>query len=280
MISFKSAEEGVELANLLAGIATVDPIWDRTVTGITSDSRKVQAGDLFIAYAGAQFDARAYIPQAVAQGAVAVVAEARDQDQTIDCDVPIFSVMDLQPQISTIAARFYRHPTRHMRVIGVTGTNGKTSCSYYIAQALTLAKQPCGLIGTLGTGVPPDIIPGQLTTPDPIAIQHQFAEFSSQNITTVAMEVSSHALAQQRTKHVECGIAVFTNLTRDHLDYHGTMEVYAQVKRSFFDPIPANISRCVVNGLILLSILRPAAQSATMIKPTSLPSGAPYVLTI
>jgi UDP-N-acetylmuramoyl-L-alanyl-D-glutamate--2,6-diaminopimelate ligase len=234
MISFGDAQAGVELASLLAGIAAVDPIWDRKITGLASDSRQVRPGDLFIAYAGGQFDAREFIPQAIANGAVAVVAEKPEVFPTTDYPVPVFYVVDLQPQISTIAARFYHHPTRHMQVVGVTGTNGKTSCSYFIAQALTDYGQTCGLIGTLGVGTPGAMVGGRLTTPDPIAIQRQFASFVDQGIKTAAMEVSSHALAQQRTKHVECCIAVFTNLSRDHLDYHGDMAHYAQAKKKLF----------------------------------------------
>ena len=203
------------------------------VTSITNDSRKVQPGSLFLAVAGEQFDGRQFIAQAVAAGAVAVVYEAKGASpQQWEVDVPCVAVENLQAQQGRIAAEFYRFPSRHLTMIGVTGTNGKTSVTQFIAQAM--AEHPCGVIGTVGYGFLPQLQMGQLTTPDPVSLQSMLAELCEDGAMACAMEVSSHALVQGRVAAVEFDIAVFTQLSRDHLDYHGTMEAYGEAKAQLF----------------------------------------------
>ena len=150
-------------------------------------------------------------------------------------EVPIFYVSDLNQKVGMIAARFYQHPSRRMNVIGITGTNGKTSCSHFIAQTLHTPQHPCAIIGTVGNGVYGQLEESSLTTPDAIQLQSLLADFEKEGVHTVAMEVSSHALDQCREKHVEMQTAIFTNLTRDHLDYHHTMEAYQKAKQKLFE---------------------------------------------
>jgi UDP-N-acetylmuramoyl-L-alanyl-D-glutamate--2,6-diaminopimelate ligase len=149
--------------------------------------------------------------------------------------VPVFPLVDLNQQIGFIAATFYHHPADSLRVIGVTGTNGKTSCSHFIAAALHELGELCGVIGTLGIGLYGNILPGQWTTPDAITLQETFANFVKLGVKNVAMEVSSHSISQGRINGIHFEVVIFTNLTRDHLDYHGDMATYGAVKKSLFE---------------------------------------------
>jgi UDP-N-acetylmuramoyl-L-alanyl-D-glutamate--2,6-diaminopimelate ligase len=225
------------LADLLHGFATVDARDDRDVLGLALDSRRVQKGDLFLACAGTRDSGARYIAQAVAAGAVAVACDAADSAAGAvgDAGVPVIRVKELGDRVGLIAARFHRQPARELTVIGVTGTNGKTSCSHYLAQAFAAAGTPCGVIGTLGYGLPGALRPASHTTPDPVTLQEELARMRAAGVTRVAMEVSSHALDQGRTQGVIFAGAVFTNLTRDHLDYHGSIEAYGEAKRRLFD---------------------------------------------
>ena len=203
------------------------------VTGLALDSRKVHSGDLFLAYPGESGDGRDYIDQAIAAGAIAVLAEqglARTE-----LAVPTIQITNLRAAVSRIAGSFYDEPSAALTVIGVTGTNGKTSCTQLLGQALRLAGQNCGVIGTLGNSLDGSVGSGSLTTPDPIALQRQFASWRAQHIANVALEVSSHGLVQGRVNGVSFRGAVFTNLTRDHLDFHGSMENYGAAKAALFD---------------------------------------------
>lgn len=201
---------------------------------LTLDSRKVRPGDLFLAVGGGQQDGRDYIGDAIARGAAAVVYEAEDALPMHDSEALLLPVQGLQAQLSEIAGRFYGEPSRALRVVAVTGTNGKTSVTQLLAQALDLLDQRCGLIGTLGCGFYGDLVSGQFTTPDPLAVQATLADLKNAGAKAVAMEVSSHGLAQHRIDAVKVAVAVLTNLTRDHLDYHGSMEAYAQTKARLF----------------------------------------------
>lgn len=149
-------------------------------------------------------------------------------------DVPLLWIDGLTEQVGEIAARFYERPTEAMRVIGITGTNGKTSCVQMLAQALTFLGHRAASIGTLGAGMHGKLLEGERTTPDAITVQRQFADFRDAGAGYVAMEVSSHALVQGRVSAVEFEVAGFTNLTRDHLDYHGSMAAYGQAKARLF----------------------------------------------
>ncbi|MDY0249015.1 MAG: UDP-N-acetylmuramoyl-L-alanyl-D-glutamate--2,6-diaminopimelate ligase [Pseudomonas sp.] len=201
---------------------------------LTLDSRKVRPGDLFLAVDGAQKDGRDYIGDAIARGASAVVYEASDALPMQDSEALLLPVKGLQAQLSEIAGRFYGEPSRAMRVVAVTGTNGKTSVTQLLAQASDLLDQRCGLIGTLGCGFYGELISGRHTTPDPLAVQATLADLKNAGAKAVAIEVSSHGLAQHRIDAVKVAVAVLTNLTRDHLDYHGSMQAYAEAKARLF----------------------------------------------
>ncbi len=229
-----------KLSVLLDGIAPWPSDFPLEITGLCSDSRQTKAADLFIAAAGPMEFRPRFIQQALSKGAAAVLQEADNATSALTLQkfgqqtIPILAIPDLKAQVGPIAARFYQDPSCDLTTIGITGTNGKTSCSQFIAAALSQLNSRCGVIGTLGYGFPEAIQPGFLTTPDAISLQRILAELKAQKAQCVAMEVSSHSLAQHRVAGVKFDIAVFTNLTRDHLDYHGSMEAYGQVKRQLF----------------------------------------------
>lgn len=201
---------------------------------LTLDSRKVRPGDLFLAVDGSQQDGRAYIGDAIARGAAAVVYEADAALDMQDSEALLIPVRGLQAQLSNIAGRFYGDASRTMRIVAVTGTNGKTSVTQLLAQALDLLGQPCGLVGTLGSGFYGSLTQGHYTTPDPLTVQATLADLKNAGAKAVAMEVSSHGLAQHRIESVHVDVAVLTNLSRDHLDYHGSMQAYAEAKARLF----------------------------------------------
>lgn len=219
---------------------------DVPVRDVTQDSRLVQPGALFLAYPGETVDGRDFMSQAIAQGASAILYEPSATFQPpVSSDVPILPVENLSVRCSEIAGQFYDHPSARMQVVGVTGTNGKTSCTQFLAQALHHLGQPCGIVGTLGQGVYPDLRRTTHTTPDAVAVQKQLHQFLEQGARHVAMEVSSHSLVQHRVAVVDFDIAVFTNLSRDHLDYHGDMENYGRAKARLFE-MPS-IQKAVIN---------------------------------
>lgn len=229
------------LSKLLNNIV-VGEFPDVEITGITNDSRAVRSGYLFLAYPGEKSDGRNYIKQAIENGAAFVLSdgllsevENQGRYSRILDGVGIFSLENLSHIQSEIAARFYDHPSKKMNVIGVTGTNGKTSITHFISQSLSYLQKKSGLIGTVGTGFLPHLDKAALTTPDPILLQKLFFDLHQKGAETVAMEVSSHALAQARVSAVDFDIAVFTQLSRDHLDYHQTMENYGNAKAKLFD---------------------------------------------
>lgn len=201
---------------------------------LTLDSRQVKPGDLFLAVPGAQADGRLYITDAIARGAAAVAYEAEGAPDIQDSAALLLPMQGLQGQLSAIAGRFYGEPSRALNMIGVTGTNGKTTVSHLLAQALEALGEKCAVIGTLGNGFLGALKVGVHTTPDPIELQAALADIQLAGADTVAMEVSSHGLQQQRLAAVDMDIAVLTNLTRDHLDYHGSMQAYAQAKAQLF----------------------------------------------
>ena len=202
------------------------------VTGITADSRQVQAGSLFMAYKGEASDGRAYISQAIAQGASAVMWESANFAWNPDWPVANQAVTDLKQQVGAIASEFYGQPSQHLWMIGVTGTNGKTTCTQWLAQAFAGLHRKAAVIGTLGNGVlETGLSETKNTTPDSILLHGMLADYLAQKAEVVAMEVSSHGLDQGRVNGVAFDVAVFTNLTRDHLDYHGDMESYGQAKK-------------------------------------------------
>jgi UDP-N-acetylmuramyl-tripeptide synthetase len=201
---------------------------------ITADSRKVQAGSLFLAYPGSYSDGRNYITQALQAGAAAVVWEQDGFAWNDDWQVKNLAVKDLKQQVGIIAAEFYQYPSSKLKMIGITGTNGKTSVSQWIAQCLTILGKKTAVLGTTGNGFIGAQTEAANTTPDAILLQAMLAEYVQQQADAVAMEVSSHGLDQGRVNGVEFNIAVLTNLSRDHLDYHETMEAYAAAKQKLF----------------------------------------------
>lgn len=205
------------------------------VSRLTTDSRAVRPGDTFVAYPGAATDGRRFIPQAIANGANAILWEPHGFAWNPDWTLPNLPLPDLRAQAGALADTVYGQPSDKLWMIGVTGTNGKTSCSTWLATALAAQGRKCGLIGTLGNGYPGALEPSANTTPDAIRVHGLLADFLSQSAQAVAMEVSSHALAQGRVQAVRFDIALFTNLSRDHLDYHGEMAHYAAAKRKLFD---------------------------------------------
>nr|WP_319526792.1 UDP-N-acetylmuramoyl-L-alanyl-D-glutamate--2,6-diaminopimelate ligase [Pseudomonas laurentiana] len=208
---------------------------DPLIRELTLDSRNVRPGDLFLAVPGTRVDGREHIADALARGAAAVAYEVDGASVLPLTDVPLIPVKGLAAQLSDIAGRFYGEPSRLLDLVGVTGTNGKTSVTQLVAQALDRLGQHCGLIGTLGTGFYGALQSGRLTTPDPIAVQATLNDLKSQGARAVAMEVSSHALDQGRVAALAFDIAVMTNLSRDHLDYHGSMQAYEEAKARLFD---------------------------------------------
>ena len=222
------------LSGLLDGFAQPAFGDDPEIVGITLDSRMVRQGWLFLAVRGVRADGRAFIAGAFSRGAAAVVYEANGYEPDVHAANAI-PVKDLRQHVGTIASRFYDAPSTKLKVIGVTGTNGKTTTTHLLAQVLDRSERRCGLIGTLGCGFPGQLDPSLHTTPDAVSVQRLLAEFVAAGARTVCMEVSSHALDQARVAGVAFDIAVFTNLTRDHLDYHGDMSAYAEAKARLFD---------------------------------------------
>ena len=203
------------------------------VSGLALDSRRVRRGDAFFALRGTQGHGIEFAASAVQRGAQVVLAEA-PAVEVAPLNVPLLWIDGLHDQVSEIAARFYDRPAEAMRVIGITGTNGKTSCVQLLAQALTLLGHRTATIGTLGAGVHGQLREGERTTPDAISVQGLLADFREAGVSHVAMEVSSHALEQDRVAAVDFELAAFTNLTHDHLDYHGSMEAYGAAKAKLF----------------------------------------------
>jgi len=201
---------------------------------LVNDSRQVRPGDIFLAYPGEHSDGRDFIARALVAGAGAVLWEQQGFDWRNEWHTPNLAVAHLREQVGPIASAFYGKPSQHLRMIGVTGTNGKTSCSHWLAQALTALDRKTAIVGTLGNGFPGALSAAINTTPDPIVLQGMLAEFLKHGAQSVAMEVSSHGLAQGRVNGTHFDIAVLTNLTRDHLDYHGDMASYAAAKQSLF----------------------------------------------
>ncbi|WP_432696313.1 UDP-N-acetylmuramoyl-L-alanyl-D-glutamate--2,6-diaminopimelate ligase [Marinobacterium sp. YM272] len=213
------------------------------VSGLCLDSRCVRPGDLFFARSGVRHRGVDFIPEAAKKGAVAAVVDERevDEQQAQNLGLPVIRVAGLDTQIGMAASHFYGEPTREMRVIGITGTNGKTSCAHFLAQALNSCGLKAALIGTIGNGFPGQLREATHTTPDAISLHAEMARLRNEGADAVVMEVSSHALDQGRVAGVQFDVAAYTNLTHDHLDYHGNMEAYAAAKARLFTEYGAPI---------------------------------------
>lgn len=218
----------------ISDLINIDPHYDRQISGLSLDSRHLAENNIFCACRGTQSHAKTYLEMALQKPIAAVFLE-EEGEIFLKNNIPCIPYPNLTKELGILAAKFYDFPTQEMRVIGITGTNGKTSISHFIAQHL---PQPCGLLGTLGNGIYGDLISGKFTTPFGIELQGIFHDLKSKNIKNTVMEVSSHALEQHRTAGINFEIGIFTNLTRDHLDYHGTMENYGAAKAKLFQDYP------------------------------------------
>jgi UDP-N-acetylmuramoyl-L-alanyl-D-glutamate--2,6-diaminopimelate ligase len=225
---------GSRLDRLLLGFADTTALSGIVVSGLTLNSRDARPGVAFVALRGTRQHGIAFAADAVARGAVAVIADAPPPLDAPALGVPVVWIDALAEHVGEIAARFYRHPSQELRLIGVTGTNGKTSTVQLVAQALDRLGHRAASIGTLGAGLVGQLREGERTTPDAISVQAQLAAFRDAGASHVAMEVSSHALVQGRVNAVDFEVAAFTNLTHDHLDYHGSMEAYGAAKARLF----------------------------------------------
>ena len=223
-----------QLGELLQGVAAPERADASTpITSLTLDSRTASAGSLFFGIPGSKTDGRQFVDQALGSGAAAVLVEGRGWDvkHRIEHCYPIDG---LREQIGHIANRFFGSPSHSLCVVGVTGTNGKTTCATLLAQALDFLGRKSGLIGTTGWGLGSDLQPSDLTTPDVLTLQSRLANLAARGADSVCLEVSSHAIDQGRIEGIHFNSALFTNLSRDHLDYHHTMEHYAETKLLLF----------------------------------------------
>ncbi len=225
----------MKLTQLLQAWLNQD-INDCDIKDIKNDSRLIQAGDLFIAYPGAVADGRKFIEKAVAEGAVAIAYDPVNFPSTISLptSVPCVAINHLAEHLAAIAQKFFSNPSHSLRVTGVTGTNGKTTIAYQLAQAHSLLQRKAAYIGTIGQGEVHQLQLLENTTPDALCLQSLLHHYLETGIKEVCMEVSSHALSQHRVDAIEFKQAIFTNLSLDHLDYHHTMEAYAEAKAMLF----------------------------------------------
>ena len=254
------------LDELLAGVAPAPQV---LIAGLSLDSRAVAPGDAFVALKGGQGHGLDHVPEAIARGARAVLwdpAEGRDPGAA-DAGLPFVAVRGLRDHLGAIADRCYGAPSSRLTVAGVTGTNGKTTCAWLLASAVDRLACRGAYLGTLGAGFPPRVEGGSLTTPDVISLHRQLRALADAGATHAAMEVSSHALDQRRVDGVRMRVAAFCNLSRDHLDYHGTMERYAEAKGRLFrlpglehavinvgDPAGARFAAALAPGVELTAV--------------------------
>lgn len=218
----------LQSAGLLADVGD-DAVLDLVPAGVSADSRAIQPGWLFVAVPGTRTHGVQHVADAVVAGACAVVA-----DVPVDAAVPVIAVSDAQQALGRLACAWYGHPSRALQVIGITGTNGKTTTALLVAQLLSRAGLRCAALGTLGLWTPLGMQPGQMTTPDAMTLQRTLRELVDAGYTHLAMEVSSHALAQGRVAGMQFATIGWTNLTQDHLDYHGDLDSYAAAKLRLF----------------------------------------------
>src|SRR5437763_13473983 len=222
----------MQLKTLLAATPVrqvIGPL-DRPVENIAYDSRRVQRNTLFVALRGEKADGHQFIGQAISKGASVIVAEREEKDPRVTCLVVEYT----RAALADFSATFYGHPARKLKLAAVTGTNGKTTTTFLIKHICESDGLRCGLIGTVRYEIGERLLPAIRTTPESLDLQELLAQIANAGCKAAAMEVSSHALAQDRTRGLEWNVAVFTNLTQDHLDFHGTMENYFAAKAKLF----------------------------------------------
>jgi UDP-N-acetylmuramoyl-L-alanyl-D-glutamate--2,6-diaminopimelate ligase len=226
----------MQLKTLLAAIPVreiIGPV-DRAVESIAYDSRRVQRDGLFVALRGEKSDGHDFISQAIEKGATVIIAERAEKNSR----ATFVLVENTRTAIADLAARFFNYPARKLKMAGVTGTNGKTTTTFLIKHICEKASLRCGLLGTVRYEIGERVLPAARTTPESLDLQELLAQIRDAGCRAAAMEVSSHALAQERVRDIEWDAAVFTNLTQDHLDYHRTMENYFNAKASMFEQLP------------------------------------------
>lgn len=237
MMAAQHVETGFSLKQLLSGIVEVNV--DVNISMLTLDAREIAVGGLFFAVSGAQSHGMQFAEQALKNGAAAIVFDPASGGDLLSKkfsnrdDVVMYGLNNLSNYVSEIASRFYQKPSKKVPVIGITGTNGKTSISHFVAQAMGV-RQPCAVMGTLGWGFLDGLAQTVNTTPDAVSVQRDLCALVNERAKAISMEVSSHGLQQRRVAAVEFEGAVFTNLTQDHLDYHGSMEAYGAAKLELF----------------------------------------------
>lgn len=290
MMASRARHPKSRLGDLLAPFIVLDDNANREISAVCMDSREVEPGAVFFARRGLIHDGAKFVEEAVRAGAAAIVREGAPGVGVSDTGVVEISVPDLAACAGAAAHRFYGRPSEAMRIIGVTGTNGKTSVSHFVAHGLSHGRSteraPVGLIGTLGYGMIRRLDPGMLTTPDVIHLHRLLAELRARGADHTVMEVSSHALSQRRVEGVRFDIAVFTNLSRDHLDFHGDMEAYGAAKARLFttrdlrgavvnldDPLSVEILKTVPTGVRVIAYTVAPAHGFTLPDPASLLRG-------
>src|SRR5436309_2987637 len=222
----------MQLKTLVAALAPrqiIGPL-DRVVESIAHDSRRVQRNGLFVALRGEKSDGHQFIDQAIEKGATVVVTEREVQTPRATCVV----VENTRSALADLGATFFQHPARRLKLAAVTGTNGKTTTTFLIKHILEKAGSRCGLLGTVRYEIGDRVLPAVRTTPESLDVYDLLSQMVNAGCKAAAMEVSSHALAQERVRGIEWDVAVFTNLTQDHLDFHGTMEAYFDAKAKLF----------------------------------------------
>lgn len=272
-----SRSQAMALNDLLHDFVDVSHCPAVAVSGLAIDSRLVAPGDLFVAVKGTLTDGAKYIAQAIDKGAAAILLEQDDRRASVpEVSVPVITVPNLTEYISDIAGVFYAQPSKQMAITAITGTNGKTTCSRLLAELFAFLGEPAGYIGTLGYGLAENNLVNRasaasfastdtgLTTPDAISVQRILAELNAAGTQRLAMEVSSHSLVQRRIAGLQINTAVFTNLTRDHLDYHGDLNSYAAAKSRLF--AMAGLKNAVINlddnvGRLILANMDPLVNS-------------------
>ena len=230
------------LSDLLNGLVHTDV--SIMINGVAIDSRTAKNGDLFMAYRGSMVNGVDYIDDAIDKGAIAILADKDETIESASISVPLIKITDLRKQAGIIISRFYDEPSKDMHLIGVTGTNGKTTVSYMIAEAMYSLGKQSAVIGTIGKGLFGRLESDKTTTPDPVKLHSLFADWAN-SIDAAVMEVSSHALDQGRVAGAEFNTAIFTNLSRDHLDYHETFEDYANAKFQLFKSV--GLENAIIN---------------------------------
>src|ERR1700704_5194613 len=241
----------MQLKTLLASIPVrqvIGPL-DRAVESIAYDSRRVQRNGLFVALRGEKSDGHDFIDQAIEKGASVIVAE---KNPAAAGRVTTVLVENTRPLLADLAGTFYGFPVRKLKMAAGTGTNGKTTTTVLIKHICENAGVRCGLIGTVRYEIADRVLPATRTTPESLDLQELLGQMVNAGCKAAAMEVSSHALAQERTRGLEWNVAVFTNLTQDHLDFHGTMEKYFEAKAGLFEGLPQQESKKNATAVINL----------------------------